>query len=644
MSPMKTGINGRESGNESQRMSERSDRLTRGLTPIRVLLVDDEPEVLWSLINCLEDEGYQVEVAERAKDALRVIPEYQPQIVFLDVKMPGMSGLEALERIRIQYQDIITFILTGHESIKDAVQAIKTGAYDYFSKPYHLEDIKFSILRALERKSLKEEVVMLRKKLQETFDFSAIVTADPKMFEIFDKLRKVAQSDLSVLITGENGTGKELMAQAIHYNSDRKAGPFAPMDCAAIPETLFESEVFGYDKGAFTGAENRRRGLFEMAHGGTLFLDELGNLKPDSQSKLLRAIQERKILPLGGKAYVNLDIRIISATNTDLVAVKEKGGFREDLYFRINEFHVHLPPLRERPDDVPLLSKHFLNEKAKGTDGQIKEISEEAMDILMKYSWPGNIRQLKTMIHRASVLAETKILPEHLSSELLSGHRSGKGTRISLYIPKGSPFKLMEEKVLTQAGKAYIERVLEECNYNKKQASILLGIPCKSLDQLIGEYNIKTDPVMDEFSNECFGENLKPGMTLKDLNTKIGFKVERILIINAIHKAGGNKAKAARDLKIDYKTLHCKINEYKISKENNKPIQPPKCVTDILSKEPSCPFKKLISQVRQEMEKGLILITLGATGWDKAKAARRLDIDYKTLYNKMVLYGLMRKN
>jgi len=257
MDPANMGMHNREF--DESAVHDRSYPSDHYAAAARVLLVDDRPEILWPLINFMEKEGYMVRVVERAAEALRTIPEYGPHIVFLDVKMPGMNGLEALQRIRESYPDIIVFILTGHESIKDAVQAIKTGAYDYFTKPYHLEEIKFSIMRAMEDKRLKEEVVMLRKRLQERFNFSSIVTADPQMFHLFDKLRKIAPSDLSVLITGENGTGKELVAQAIHYNSQRKDGPFTPMDCATIPETLFESQVFGYVRAISRGCSRWRR-------------------------------------------------------------------------------------------------------------------------------------------------------------------------------------------------------------------------------------------------------------------------------------------------------------------------------------------------------------------------------------------------
>jgi two-component system response regulator AtoC len=640
-----------EPGNRDH--DQRSDILAESINyktdsiPIRVLLVDDQPEVLWPLINFLEREGYKVKIAERAEEALKMVPKYSPQIVFLDVKMPGMNGLEALEKIRTHYEHIITFIMTGNESIKDAVQAIKTGAYDYFSKPYHIEEIKFSILKALEEKRLKEEISMLRKKLRERYDFDSIITADPKMFNIFDRLLKVAPKNLSILITGENGTGKELLARAIHHKSNRKDGPFIPIDCAAIPDTLFESEMFGYDKGAFTGADKKKKGLFEMAHQGTLFLDELGNLRPESQSKLLRVIQEHKILPLGGKKYIDLDLRLISATNKDLEAAKDKGSFREDLYFRINQFHVHLPALRDKPNDIILLARHFLYEEtasmAKGKKLQEREISPEVGDILRNYSWPGNVRQLKNVIQGACALAEKTILPEHLPLELWSGNNTGEEIRVSFNIPNGFTLKEMENHVMSQAEKFYIEHVLMECNYQKNLASTRLDINQKTLSKKMEEYCIKAQIGSDDYVQGWIGEFIKPGMTLKELNQKIGLEVERPLIINSLYKTSGNKAKTARELEIDYKTLLYKMDDLKIMKEDIKEFPLPDCVTEIIANDPSCSYKQIVTQIREKTEKMLILMSLDSTGWDKAKAARALNIDYKTLYNKISKYGLIEK-
>lgn len=611
----------------------------------RVLLVDDQPEILWALISFLEKEGYMVRVAERATDALKVLPAFLPHIVFLDVMMPGMNGLEALERIRAEYPEIITFILTGNESIKDAVQAIKTGAYDYFTKPYHLEEIKFSIYRALEGKKLKEELALLRKKLEEKFDFSSIITADPKMFDIFDKLRKVAPSDLSLLITGENGTGKELVAQAVHYNSQRKEGPFAPMDCAAIPDNLFESEVFGYERGAFTGAINKKKGLFEMAHRGTLFLDEIGNLRPENQSKLLRVIQERQILPLGGKDYTHIDLRLISATNVNLDAAKNAGTFREDLYFRINQFHIFLPPLRERPNDILLLARHFLveNARAKGSPEQVQELSQEVMDILISYSWPGNIRELKNVIQGASIMADEIILPKHLPPPLVSENIADNGIKFSVSVPYRSSLKTMQEEVTAQAEKFYIERLLMESSYNKKRASERLKINAKTLSKKMKQYRIGEQA--STYDQEIDGQELQiePGMTLKDLNEKIGHEFERILIIKALNDAEGNKAKAARLFGIDYKTLHSKIKEFQISKEEIESKQIPDSIMGISLNDVAFEYKKLIIQIREKMEERLILSSLRQTAWDKTKAARALSIDYKTLYNKLHKYGLIDK-
>ncbi|MGA1844637.1 MAG: sigma 54-interacting transcriptional regulator [bacterium] len=637
MNPVSMGIHNREFEDTSSRdPAYPSDHYDAA----RVLLVDDQPEILWPLINFMEKEGYVARVVERAAEALRTIPEYDPHIVFLDVKMPGMNGLEALKRIRESYPEIIVFILTGHESIKDAVQAIKTGAYDYFTKPYHLEEIKFSIMRAMEDKRLKEEVVMLRKRLQERFNFSSIITADPQMFYIFDRLRKIAPSELSVLITGENGTGKELVAQAIHYNSLRKDGPFTPMDCATIPEALFESEVFGHVRGAFTGADHDKKGLFEMAQRGTLFLDELGNLRSDFQSKLLRVIQERRFTPIGGKDSIKLDLRLISATNIDLEAARDEGSFREDLFFRINQFHIHLPPLRDRLNDVKLLAQHFVNEAAQGQGVPVQEISSEVMDILMNYNWPGNIRQLKNVVHGASVMAEEKILPEHLPPQLLNRHLTGKGVRLSLFIPSRCTLKKMEQEVLSQANRYYIERVLIESDHKIRQASDWLDISQKALGKKMEEYAIT--PKTEAVDPVCAGVegSLNPGTTLKDLQKRVGSELERALIVQALRDAGGNKTKTARALAVDYKTLLAKMREFSINEDDVDHARLPDWLEEVSTGEQSGKFKEIVARKREKMEQRLIMLTLRHTHWDKAKASRALGIDYKTLYNKMHKYGL----
>jgi len=604
----------------------------------KVLLVDDEPDVLWGLINFLEAEGFTVRIAESAVEALKILPDFLPQIIFLDVKMPGMSGLEALERIRTSYPSIIPFILTAHESIKDAVQAIKSGAYDYFLKPYHTEEIRFSILRAFEERRLKEEVVRLRKKVEEKFDFSSIVTADPRMFDIFDRLRRVAPSELSVLITGENGTGKEIFAQAIHYNSLRKDGPFTPLDCAAIPDTLFESAVFGYEKGAFTGSVAKKKGFFEMAHKGTLFLDEIGNLKPENQVKLLRALQERKIFPIGGKEYINVDIRLISATNIDLDASKDEGAFREDLYFRIKQFHVHIPPLRERPNDIILLARHFLKEEAsqRGVADYVKEISQEVAGIFMEYPWPGNVREIKNVIRSASVLADEIIKPEHLTFPLVSNPSNRPSSDVSgLFKGQASAHKCAP----------VVNGLKDTHRYQQERDTDANGSP--AADDIKSEAGKAPRDFSKKWVLEGEGIwpvlNIEPDMTFKDLHQEINSKIERMLIIKALYDSEGNKAKAARAFGVDYKTLHSKIKEFKISHEEIKGEGFPEGIVDISLTGAACQFKEIVKNVRERMEEGLILKSLQYNNWDKAKVARSLGIDYKTLFNKLHKYNLMEK-
>ncbi len=356
-----------------------------------ILLVDDDPEILWVFSKILSEEGYRIITAEEGKKALAEIEEEKPDLVILDLVMPGMDGIQTLKKAKEIDENLLVIILTAYGSIESAVKAIKLGAYDYLTRPIDNERMKIVIKNALKTQSLTRKVTNLQEQLGEKFKFSNIIGNSSQMQKVYELVKRAAPYDITVLLQGETGAGKELIARAIHWNSSRADKPFVAIDCAALPETLVESEIFGYEKGAFTGADRRKLGKVELAEGGTLFLDEVGNLTPATQVKLLRTLEERKIEHLGGKKPSGVNVRIIAATNVDLREAIKKGLFREDLYHRLNVFSIFLPPLRERKGDVLLLAKHFLQEFNQELNRDIKGFSPEAIKVLLKYQWPGSV-------------------------------------------------------------------------------------------------------------------------------------------------------------------------------------------------------------------------------------------------------------
>ena len=387
-----------------------------------ILIIDDEEGIRFSLRGILEDEGYTVYDVPSGKKALSLLKKQQIDICFLDVWLPEMDGLEVLQILQEQYPDILIVMISGHATVETAVKAIKLGAYDFIEKPLSLEKILVTIMRAIELCILKKENAILRDNLQDKNLFKEIIGESHALQHVKTAIASVAPTDASVLLTGENGTGKELTARIIHSASMRSEKPFIAVNCAALPEDLIESELFGYEKGAFTGAEKSKMGRFELADGGTLFLDEIGDMSLKTQVKILRILQEKVLERLGGTKQISIDVRIIAATNKDLEKEIQLGNFREDLYYRLRVFPIELPPLRVRYGDIPILLEYFTNELAQKYSMPPMEFTKESLDILSRYKWYGNIRELRNLVERILILHHgKKITPKLLPLEYTSG-------------------------------------------------------------------------------------------------------------------------------------------------------------------------------------------------------------------------------
>jgi len=448
----------------------------------RILIIDDDIAVLESCEGILEDAGYLVTTATDGASGLRMLQHRTFDLLLVDLKMPGMSGLEVLRAARESNPDVVVIIFTAYGTIETAVEAIKSGAFNYITKPFTAGELAVAVEKGLEYAALLEENRTLRQELGARSE--GIVGESQAIVSMLKTLAKVAQSDASVLITGESGTGKELAARSIHRYSRRAKGPFVAVDCASIPESLLESELFGYERGAFTGAERRKRGLLEQADGGTLFLDEIGEMNLSLQARLLRALQERSFRRLGGEAVVSVDIRVISSTNRDLEREVKQGNFREDLLFRLNVVTLRMPPLRERHGDIALLCKHFLRKFADREGIQPPRISPEAMKALERYPWPGNVRELRNVIERAVVLNDSGVigpadLPEHIQ-------RAGPGPD-----PGGVPgYKEIRQAWIAHYGRQYLAELLERHEGNISQASREAGVSRKTFYALLKRFGL----------------------------------------------------------------------------------------------------------------------------------------------------------
>jgi len=442
----------------------------------RILVVDDEKIVRESLFHWFEEEGYYVDTAEDAEIALRKFDKGKYDLLLVDMKMPGMSGLELLTKIKEIDKDTIVILITAFASVPSAIKALKDGAYDYVTKPVDPDELEHLVKKALEQKFLRVENEQLKGNLEEIIKPDNLIGESPQMKKIYELINTVAATDTTVMLRGESGTGKELVAKAIHINSKRKYFPIIPVNCGALAESILESELFGHEKGAFTGAQFRRKGKFEMADGGTIFLDEIGSITPKMQVELLRVIESKQFSRVGGNEIIRSDFRVIIATNEPLEDLVKQGKFREDLYYRLNVFTIIIPPMRERTGDIPVLAFYFLNKFATAMNKQIKGISEEAMDFLCKYDWPGNVRELENAIERAVVVGKgdqilVDDLPFHVSSSQ-SANADG-------------------DKSMSAMEKKHILRVLNENNWNISKSAVELEIDRVTLYNKISKYGLR---------------------------------------------------------------------------------------------------------------------------------------------------------
>ncbi len=443
-----------------------------------ILVVDDDAEMRELVRDVLAERGHHVTTAGGGREALQRLAEEDYAAVLTDLRMKEMQGIELLGEIRRLYPDTGVILMTAFGSIETAVEAMKHGASDYLVKPVKTDELVRVVERVLREAALRREIARLRREVHKEYSFHQILGKSKPMQEVFDLIRRVADSPTNVLITGESGTGKELVAKAIHYNSDRRHAPFVPVNCAAIPEALLESELFGHVKGAFTDAKTDKRGLFEEAHTGTLFLDEISELPILLQAKLLRAIQEREIRRVGATKPIAVDVRIIAATNLSLADEVKAKRFRDDLYYRLNVIEVRMPPLRERREDIPLLVDAFLKKCAEARGKRVQGVSEAALALLVDYAWPGNVRELENVVERAVTLSRgDKIMPEDLPPAI----QGARGDR-----------RILDEAAertlpLEEVEKEYILRILEKTGGNKYQAAHILGIDRKTLYRKLGE-------------------------------------------------------------------------------------------------------------------------------------------------------------
>jgi DNA-binding NtrC family response regulator len=445
----------------------------------QILVVDDEEVMRESMAAWLREDGYSVDVAASGREAIELARKTDYAIHFIDLKMPGgIDGIETLMEIRRMRPDAAIIIITAYATVDTAIVAMKEGAQEYIVKPCNPEEISLLVSRIIKVKNLQRENRILRQKLTRQYQFHDIISKSPRMREILDLAGEVASLRSTVLIRGESGTGKELIARAIHFSGDRGTKPFVAVSCAALAESLLESELFGYEKGSFTGAAERKKGKFELANGGTIFLDEIGDIPPKLQADLLRVLQEKSFYRIGGNEEVRVDVRVVAATHKDLKQAVEDGAFREDLYYRLNVIEIRIPPLRERKEDIPLLAAHFVDRLSHETGKDVRQISDQAMRILMDYDWPGNVRELENAIERAIVSSRAPVLTEDDFSFLGAGAASR-----TFRVPDNMTIEAME--------KLMIEAALRRTGGNVKEAAASLGIDRSTLYEKLKRFGIE---------------------------------------------------------------------------------------------------------------------------------------------------------
>jgi len=440
----------------------------------KILVVDDEQSLRDFLAILLKKAGHEVVTAENGSDALKAVQAEIFDLVITDIRMPGLDGIGLLRMIKDISADTIVIMITAFATAETAVEAMKLGAYDYITKPFKVDEIKLVIQKALEKRYLRNENILLKREIKSRAGFENFIGKSEPMQKIFSLIRQIADTGSTVLIMGESGTGKELVAKAIHFNSMRKDKPFVTVNCGALPETLLESELFGYMKGSFTGAVSNKQGLFEAANGGTIFLDEISSTTPALQIKLLRVLQDKEFMRVGGTTNIKVDVRVIAASNKDLLEEVAKGAFREDLYYRLNVLPIHLPPLRDRKDDIPLLVDYFLD-KVAGAKGR-KQMASDGMKLLMQYRWPGNVRELENAVERLAIMTtEGTICSEHIAASLTNMQPS------SQLIPTDIPDSGIDlEALLDHAEKTLLHKALEKTGGVKTDAAKLLGLSFRS--------------------------------------------------------------------------------------------------------------------------------------------------------------------
>ena len=449
-----------------------------------VLIIDDEAEIRESLRTLLEIEGYEVEAAGTGEGGLARIGDRAFDLVLLDLALPDRNGLDLLAELRAQDVSLSVIMITAYGTVENAVRAMQSGAVNFIQKPWDNEKLLADVRAAVARHRAEEENVQLKRALKQRYNFESIVGKSEPMLKIFDLVAQVAPSRSTVLLQGESGTGKELIAKAIHLNSPRRERSFVPVNTGSMPPDLLESTLFGHVKGAFTSAVASKKGLFEIADRGTLFLDEIGTMSLDTQSKILRALQDRKFMHLGGVQELQVDVRIIAATNVDLRQLVREGKFREDLFYRLNVITIDLPPLRERKEDIPLLVDHFVRKYSEENEKPLRRVTPEALRLLVNYSWPGNVRELENVVERGVVLSsDSEIIPELLPDQI-----AGRGSAFPVleHRPDASLFEIVEN-----CERRIIIDMLEKCNWNQTEAAERFRVPLSTLNQKIKRLNIE---------------------------------------------------------------------------------------------------------------------------------------------------------
>ncbi len=466
----------------------------------RILIADDDESMRWVLTKAFGPPQYDSDAVTDADTALEKLREAHYDVLLMDIRMPGMSGLEALSQAKLIRPDLLVIIITAYGTMMTAIEAMKWGAYDYVTKPFDVEELELIVQRALKAQALARENLELRANLRSKYDINNLIGGSEKMQEVYKAIGRVAGKDVTVLIQGESGTGKEMVARAIHYNGSRATGPFVPVNCVAIPENLLESEMFGHVKGAFTGATYNRVGKFEQAAGGALFLDEITDIGPDLQGKLLRALQEQEIEPVGGERVIKVDARVVAATNRDIERELEEGRFREDLFYRLNVVPITLPPLRERSEDIPELAAYFIQRFADEMDISPRAIEPAAIELLRSFRWPGNVRELENMLKRIMVMqSDQAITPEHIKLAL-----PPRKTPKTESAPAFSWDDLVDHELLSLEGepqlyarltekleKPLIEKALDKCGGNQLKAAEMLGINRNTLHKKMKNLGLK---------------------------------------------------------------------------------------------------------------------------------------------------------